>query len=111
MVQSNNSVGSILADFGVPESSFKKLLNQPTEFIDSNFDDDEGERIRAALIVAYRRGFRTVFILCAALAAFSTLVVISLMPQVNLDRPDDEKLKQEGKEAFGREEKGENDKD
>lgn len=67
--------------------------------------------MRTALIAAYRRGFRIVFILCASLAALSTLVVIFLMPQVDLDRPDDTKLKQEGKEAFGNKEKGENDKD
>lgn len=107
MESSNNSVGSILADFSLPRSSLQELLNQPNDFIDANFSGSESEAIRASLIVAYRRGFRTVFVLCASLAALSTLVVVFLMPQVELDRPDDQKLKQEGKDAFGQGEKGE----
>ena len=51
------------------------------------------------LIVAYREGFRVIFIVGAGLAATATLIVVCLMPQVHLDRPDDEKLKEEGKKA------------
>ena len=60
---------------------------------------DEAERIHSELIVAYRKGFRVVFIIGAGLAAVATLIVICLMPQVPLDRPDDEKLKEEGRKA------------
>lgn len=48
------------------------------------------------------------FILCAALAALSTLTVMWLMPQLDLDRSDDEELKQEGRNVDGREKKVEN---
>lgn len=46
---------------------------------------------------AYQRGFRIVFLVCAGLAAVATIVAFITMPQVALDRPDDEKLKAEGK--------------
>ena len=39
------------------------------------------------------------FIVGSGLAAAATLIVVFLMPQVPLDRPDDEKLKEEGKMA------------
>ena len=35
----------------------------------------------------------------AGLAATATLIVVCLMSQAQLDRPDDEKLKEEGKKA------------
>lgn len=58
----------------------------------------DAERIRQTLTPAYRRGFRIVFLIGASLAALSFVVVLFLMPQVELDRPDDQKLKDEGKQ-------------
>lgn len=46
----------------------------------------------------YRQGFRVVFIMLAGLAVFSFATAFFLMPHRDLDRPDDEKLKKEGKE-------------
>ena len=77
----------------------QSLLNQPNEFLGSFRDSGEAEKIRRELIVAYREGFRVIFIVGAGLAATATLIVVCLMPQVHLDRPDDEKLKEEGKKA------------
>lgn len=49
------------------------------------------------LIPAYKRGFRIIFLIGAALAAFAFCLAFVLMPQVGLKREDDEKLKAEGK--------------
>lgn len=46
---------------------------------------------------AYKNGFRIVFIIGAALAAFAFVAAWYTMPQVELKREDDEKLKEEGK--------------
>ena len=95
----NNSVRSILSSLELSESSLQSILNQPNEFLNSSMNVDETERIHSELIVAYRKGFRVVFLVVAGLAAVATLIVVCLMPQVPLDRPDDEKLKEEGRKA------------
>ena len=53
--------------------------------------------MRAVLIPTYRRGFRIIFIIGAALSAGAFFLAFFLMPQVSLKREDDEKLKEEGK--------------
>lgn len=65
--------------------------------MNSSFDSAEADKIHSELIIAYRRGFRVIFIAGGGLAAAATLIVVFLMPQVALDRPDDERLKEEGK--------------
>jgi hypothetical protein len=54
--------------------------------------------------LGYNRGFRTVFILNASLAAFATLVVVSIVvvKQKNLSRGDEIELKEEVKNLRGR---------
>lgn len=49
------------------------------------------------MVPAYRKGFRIIFIVGAALAAFAFFVAAWLMPQVSLKRGDEEKLKEEGR--------------
>lgn len=49
------------------------------------------------LIPAYQRGFRIIFIIGAALSAGAFLLAFVLMPQVSLNREDDQRLKEEGK--------------
>lgn len=51
------------------------------------------------LNLAYRKGLRVLFIVGGGLAAAATLIIIFPMPQFPLDRPDDEKPKEEGKTA------------
>lgn len=57
---------------------------------------DEAAHIRDVLIPAYRRGFQAVFIIGASLAGLAFILTVFLMPQVELSRPDDSKLKEEG---------------
>lgn len=49
---------------------------------------------------AYQRGFRIVFIIGASLAALAFFLAMALMPQVELNRADDARLKEEGKRRF-----------
>lgn len=48
------------------------------------------------LVPAYKKGFRIIFLIGAALAALAFLLAWWLMPQVGLQRDDDEALKAEG---------------
>lgn len=74
----------------------RTILQSPQSYLSSTSNAD-AERIRRALTPAYRRGFRIIFLIGASLAALSFVLVWFLMPQVELDRPDDQKLKDEGK--------------
>lgn len=58
---------------------------------------EEADNIRAMMTPAYQAGFQLIFIVGAALAAFAFVLAVFLMPQVGLQRPDDEALKAEGK--------------
>lgn len=49
------------------------------------------------LIPGYKRGFRIIFIIGAVLAAVAFCLTFWLMPQVALNRADDDKLKVEGR--------------
>ena len=49
---------------------------------------------------AYRKGFRIIFIVGASLAALAFVLAFVLMPQVELYRPDDKKLQEEGRKAY-----------
>lgn len=61
---------------------------------------DEANRIRGALIPAYRKGFRTIFLIGAGLAALGFVLAWVLIPQVELSRPDDAALKEQGKKDY-----------
>lgn len=67
----------------------------------------EEERIRDIIIPAYRKGFRIIFIVGAALCAFAFFVAFFMMPQIELKRADDDKLKEEGKKAMEKNKKEE----
>lgn len=68
---------------------------------------DEEERVRDILVPAYRKGFRVIFIVGAALCAVAFVVAFFMMPQVELKRADDDKLKEEGKKAMQKNKKEE----
>lgn len=55
------------------------------------------DQIRASLTLAYKEGFRIIFIVGAALNAIAFVAAWFLMPQIELAREDDAQLKEEGK--------------
>lgn len=76
----------------------KTLLGNPQEYL-SEVSAEEADRIRAILFPAYRRGFRIIFLVGAALATLAFVLAFFLMPQIELSRPDDQKLKEEAQKA------------
>ena len=88
----NNILRSNLLSNGISEDIIKKILNNP-EDARKSLDD----QTRSLVISTYRRGFRGVFLACAALAGIAFIVAVLLMPQIILDRKDDDKLKDQGK--------------
>lgn len=73
-------------------------MSNPQKFL-TTVSPAEAERIRSVLVPAYRQGFRVIFLVGASLAALAFVLALVLMPQVELSRPDDAKLKEEGRRA------------
>ncbi|OTB02574.1 hypothetical protein M426DRAFT_61878 [Hypoxylon sp. CI-4A] len=91
----SNSLSSLITD----EDDFKDLIRSPQSYL-SSLPPDEAQRIRSALVPAYRQGFRVIFLVGASLAALAFVIAWVMMPQVELRRPDDEKLKEEGRREY-----------
>ncbi|KAI0015957.1 MFS general substrate transporter [Xylariomycetidae sp. FL0641] len=92
----NNIVAHSLVSLALNGDAVKSLLQDPQTFL-ASLPADEAESIRNALIPAYRNAFKVIFILGASLAAFAFVIALLMMPQLELTRPDDEKLKEEGR--------------
>ncbi|GKZ21391.1 hypothetical protein AbraCBS73388_007076 [Aspergillus brasiliensis] len=84
----------------------QSFLSSPSNYL-SKLPPDEAAQVRALLIPAYRKGFRIVFTVNAALAALAFCLAVGLMPQVKLERADDERLKEEGRRKREQRERGE----
>jgi hypothetical protein len=89
-------VANSISTLSISDEAVKSLLTNPQTYL-SSLRPDEAENVRMVLIPAYRHAFRVIFLLGASLAALAFLIAFVLMPQVELSRPDDEKLKEEGK--------------
>ncbi|OAQ70268.1 MFS drug transporter [Pochonia chlamydosporia 170] len=95
----NNILAGAFSSLNLDGKEAKTLLSNPQEYL-NEVSPEEAERIRAILLPAYRRGFRIIFIIGASLAAFAFVLAFFLMPQVELSRPDDQKLKEEAQRAY-----------
>ncbi|KAI4864959.1 MFS general substrate transporter [Hypoxylon rubiginosum] len=94
----NNILADSISAFKTDDEDFKDLISSPQSYL-SSLHPDDAQRIRSVLVPAYRNGFRIIFLVGASLAAFAFVVAWFMMPQVELSRPDDEKLKEEGRRA------------
>lgn len=92
----NNAVRNSLTPYDLSRGQIQLLLDSPERFKEANADQ-EMDVLRLALSAAYQKGFRIVFIVGAVLNAVAFVAAWFLMPQVELARPDDEKLKEEGR--------------
>ncbi|KAI5922079.1 permease of the major facilitator superfamily [Camillea tinctor] len=92
----NNIVANALSSLSLEDDATSYLLSSPQSYL-SSIPIDQQQTIREVLIPAYREAFRVIFIVGASLAAFAFVIVWFMVPQVELSRPDDEKLKQEGR--------------
>ncbi|KAI8713372.1 MFS domain-containing protein [Fusarium sp. LHS14.1] len=95
----NNIIANSLSVLDLDSKESKTLIGNPQTFLDT-VSSSEAERIRAVLIPAYRKGFRVIFLIGASVAALAFILAFVLMPQVDLARPDDAKLKEEGRRAY-----------
>ncbi|CAJ2510376.1 Uu.00g050790.m01.CDS01 [Anthostomella pinea] len=92
----NNIVANKLSTLPLSGGELTNLLSSPQAYL-SAIPQDETASIRAVLVPAYREAFRVIFLVGASLAAFAFVVAFFMMPQVELSRPDDEKLKEQGR--------------
>lgn len=81
------------------ENTMDTLLRNPQAYL-GTVPGAEADRIRDVLVPAYRKGFRTIFIAGAALCGLAFVIAFFMLPQIELSRPDDEKLKEEGRQAY-----------
>ncbi|KAL1988615.1 hypothetical protein VTN96DRAFT_9010 [Rasamsonia emersonii] len=91
-----SSLSNTNTNLTLTTSQIQTLLTSPQTYL-STLPPEEATAIRTVLMPAYQRGFRIVFIIGASLAALAFFLAVALMPQVELNRADDEKLKEEGK--------------
>lgn len=96
----NNAVRSTLTPHGLSEAAIQLLINSPDLFR-HEYGDEWAGSVRMELVSAYTRGFRIIFIVSAVLNALAFVAAWFLMPQVELNREDDAKLKEEGKRRHG----------
>lgn len=92
----NNAVRHSLAPYGLSRKELNLLLNSPDLFREL-VGTQRMDQIRASLTLAYKEGFRIIFIVGAALNAIAFVAAWFLMPQIELAREDDAQLKEEGK--------------
>ncbi|BCR87150.1 putative MFS drug transporter [Aspergillus chevalieri] len=95
----NNLISSSISSLGLSSAETRSFLASPTNYL-SKLPADEAEHARSLIIPAYRKGFRIIFIIGAALSAFAFVLAVVLMPQVALNRDDDKKLKEEGRQRI-----------
>ncbi|KAI1197785.1 major facilitator superfamily domain-containing protein [Nemania serpens] len=92
----SNIVASALSELSLSDEDEASLLSSPGTYV-SSLPVSEADHVRSVLVPAYRHAFRVIFLLGSSLAAFAFVLAFFLMPQVELSRPDDEKLKEEGR--------------
>jgi hypothetical protein len=85
---------------GIPDSKVAELLDNPTRILNSLQQTNgaiSSDGMRQIVTAAYRRGFRIIFLTGTGLSAVAFILAFILMPQVELRRTDEVKLKEEGK--------------
>ncbi|OQE39325.1 hypothetical protein PENCOP_c007G07256 [Penicillium coprophilum] len=95
----NNILASSISNLGLDESQSRSLLSSPQSYL-SKLSAEDAEHVRGVLTPAYQKGFRIIFIIGASLATFAFFLAVWLMPQVGLNRADDQALKEEGKKRL-----------
>ncbi|KAJ5929579.1 hypothetical protein N7454_006529, partial [Penicillium verhagenii] len=92
----NNIISFSVLNLGLSTSDSRSLLASPSTFLSTQSTEDAA-RIRSVLIPAYRKGFQIIFLVGAGLSVLAVLLAGWLIPQIGLNRADDDALKEEGK--------------
>lgn len=100
----NNTLRSSLTNVAeLDQADLKYLLDHPGAIMAGTLVPELGSvqninELRGLFIDGYRRGFKTIFYVGAGLSALAFAAAWFLLPQIELTRPDEERLKAEGKE-------------
>lgn len=81
--------GLASAGLGLSNDEIKSLLKDPTSTTSLGLGDD----VNQALLAAYHVGFQRVFYTMAALAAFAGVMAFFPMPQIGLDKKEEQEQK------------------
>lgn len=100
----NNLVASGVRSLNLDAQDTAALLKSPQAYL-ANRGDLDADRVRGVLIPAYKQGFRIIFLIGASLAGLAFVLCFVLMPQAELDRPDDKQLKEDGKKWMDEQQK------
>ena len=92
----NSSLRSSLSSIGVPSADY---VNDPTTALEKVSDQQRREMIQNVALQGYAAGFRRMFYLNAALAALGCALAVWLIPQIGLDRPDDDALREKPRQT------------
>jgi hypothetical protein len=98
-VWSNNILRSQLGDLGLTDSAIRQLLNSP-DTLSLIASDYPGVDLETAVANGYQAGFKIVFYVMAGLSTLAFFIAFFLMPQVDLIRPDDKVLIEQGKREY-----------
>lgn len=91
----NSSLRSSLSAIGEPSDAF---VDDPVTALQGVSDPARRAAIEDVTLRAYAAGFRRMFYLNAALAALGCVLAVALIPQIGLERADDEALREKPKE-------------
>ncbi|KAF3008254.1 hypothetical protein E8E14_000305 [Neopestalotiopsis sp. 37M] len=94
----NNVVKASLPTLDISPDAYDRLLASPQDYL-KTLSEGDATRIREMLLPVYRQSFEIIFWVGAGLAGLGFVVAFFLMPQLELNRPDDEKLKEEGRKG------------
>jgi hypothetical protein len=94
----NNVLRSSLSHLSLAEDIIQQILDKPESVSQLGVQVNSAD-LAQSVVNGYRAGFKIVFYVGAGLAGLAFILAWFLMPQVDLTRPDDQKLKEEGKRA------------
>lgn len=104
----NNSLRSSMVALGLPASTIEAIVNNPTLLADRLYSPNSASSnpltalgitpaLASRILGGYTHGFRIVFITNAALAACATLASIFMIQHKNLDRGDEQHLREKAR--------------
>lgn len=94
------STSPLLASRSLSVAQLDAIKDSPMSFIEGD------EELRQVVLRGYQAGFRWIFVVGASLAAAACMASAVLLPNVPLDKGDEERLKKEAKERVEEEKKG-----
>ena len=100
-----------MVSLGLPPFTIEAIVNDPTLLADRLYSTDSSSNpltalgitpaLASTILGGYTHGFRIVFITNATLAAFATLASIFMIQHKNLDRGDEQHLREKARVEMG----------